>query len=308
MGIEELVNLATNENIQKGASSIFGMLFPYTGIKKLVVDTYQEEIKKSNLPAEIKLVLLLNAKRVIKKLKNRKDIADKAFAFAKEGTNFDKSSGVSEEWLERFMDSAGFVSEEQLQIIWAKVLSKEFEAPGSTPPSVIRILSEITPKYAQAFQKICSMKRILAVIDSNGDAFIKDDVMIPYDDNNRVQLASMGLSFETLNELDTIGLIKFKSSGFFLDGLPETGIFTYINGVTKEIAKYRKDDFPAGSALLTNAGKCLEKIIQPEAIPNYESMEKQYMLGKGVIFKEPPEYSISENDDGTISVEKTSKA
>ena len=306
--MEEFVSLVTNENIQKAVSSIFGMLFPYAGIKKLAVDMYVDEIKKSNLHLEIKEGLLLNAKDFIKKIKNRKDIADKALAFAKEGTNFGESSGVSEEWLERFMDSAGFVSEEELQLIWAKVLSKEFEKPGSTPPSVIRILSEITPKYAQAFQKICSMRRTLVVVDSNGDAFIeKDDIMIPYDDNNKIQLASMGLSFETLHELDTIGLIKFQSSGVFRYGLPETGIFTYINGVTKEIAEYRKDDFPAGSALLTSAGKCLEKIIQPEVIPNYESMEKQYMLGKCVTFKESPEYNISENDDGTISVEKISK-
>ena len=49
---------------------------------------------------------------------------------AKEGTDFSDKSGVSEEWLERFMDSAGFVSAEDIQIIWGKILANELETLG----------------------------------------------------------------------------------------------------------------------------------------------------------------------------------
>ena len=39
---------------------------------------------------------------------------------------------VNEEWLDRFMDSAKFVSQEEIQAIWGKILAKEFENQENT--------------------------------------------------------------------------------------------------------------------------------------------------------------------------------
>ena len=165
MGIGEIaastaVDLVKSENIQNKAVSLLGMLFPYAGIEKRALDMYLSDVEKSDMSPESKLIATLSAKTTIKKLKNQKSIADQAVSNAKEGTVFDASSGVNHDWLERFMDSAGFVSEEQVQQMWGKVLAKEFEKPGSTPHNMVRILSEITSKHAEAFQKICSMKRL----------------------------------------------------------------------------------------------------------------------------------------------------
>lgn len=105
------MDLAKNEGLQNKTTSALSMLFPYVGARKRALDMYISEIEKSDLPIDAKMIATLNAKETIKQLKNKKNIADIAIESAKEGTRFDADSGVNQEWLERFMDSAGFVSE-----------------------------------------------------------------------------------------------------------------------------------------------------------------------------------------------------
>lgn len=312
MGIEKIIastsaDLIKNENIQNKVTSLLGMLFPYAGIEKRALDMYVSDVEKSDMSPESKLIAVLNAKETIKRLKNQKSIADNAVSNAKEDTTFDSSSGVDQEWLERFMNSAGFVSDEDIQLIWGKILANEFETPGSTPLNMIRILSEITPKYAEAFQKICAMKRILVVIDNNGKIItIREDIVVPFIGNEN-EMRDINLSLEIFSELETLGLIKFNTNGYSITNISEKCIITYIDGFTKEIISHRKDTLPLGNVLLTESGKCLKKIIQTEAIANFEIMEKKYMTANGVEFKESTEYNITDNGKGELTLDKNLK-
>lgn len=313
MGIGQIaahtaVDLVKSENMQNKAVSLLGMLFPYAGIEKRALDMYLSDVEKSDMSPESKLIATLSAKTTIKKLKNQKSIADEAVSSAKEGTVFDESSGVNHDWLDRFMDSAGFVSEEQVQQMWGKILAKEFETPGSTPHNMVRILSEITSKHAEAFQKICSMKRLSIFIDGSGDVEVTQcDIVVPFK-GNEVEFHTLGLSFDLLNELETLGLIKFDSTGGFVAlNVPEKGIITYINGVTQEVESHKKDKLPIGNVMLTEAGECLSKIIQPIPTPNYISLEKKYMISNGVVFKETPGYIIIDDGLGGLSLHKISE-
>lgn len=313
MGVGEIamstaVDLVNSENIQNKTVSLLGMLFPYAGIEKRALDMYLSDVEKSDMSPESKLIATLTAKTTIKKLKNQKSIADKAVSNAKEGTVFDVSSGVNLEWLERFMDSAGFVSEEQVQQIWGKILAKEFERPGSTPHNMVRILSEITPKHAEAFQKICSMKRLSVFTDNNGNVKeIRHEIIVPYE-GNRTEFHALGLSFDCFSELETLGLIKFDSiAGFVALNTPEKGVITYVDGQTQEVESHEKDQLPIGNVMLTEAGDCLCKIIQPIPIPNFISLEKKYMISNGVVFKENPSYVIRENGKDGLYLYKISE-
>lgn len=299
------IDLVKSENIQNKTADILGMLFPYAGIEKKALEMYVSEVEKSDMTAESKLIAVLNAKQTIKKLKNQKGVAEKAVANAKEGTVFDSSSGVEQEWFERFMDSAGFVSDEQVQMMWGKILAKEFEMPGSTPLNMIRILTEITPKYAQAFQKICSMRRFLVILDSTGKVLgTRDDIVVPYNGNGE-KMREIGLSFDILNEIETLGLIKFDAiAGFVALNMPETGIFTYTNGITKEVLKHNGNEIPIGNVVLTDAGECLRRITQSIEISDYEDIETAFMIKQGVTYKDSTEYNIVEEQDGLLKLVK----
>lgn len=150
----------------------------------------------------------MNIKKDFKKIKNQKAIAQIALDNAKEGTDFSAKSGVNKDWLDRYMDSAKFVSSEDMRLIWEKILANEFEVPGSTPPNMIRILSEITSDLANAFRIICSMTVKIKPLDPNEEIENDQAMIVPYNGNKNI-FDKIGLSFGAISELEALGLIKF---------------------------------------------------------------------------------------------------
>lgn len=303
MGLSEIasgvvLDLAKNEGALNKTADVMGMLFPYAGLTKRALDMYISDVENSNMSSESKLFAILNAKKTIKQLKNQKKIAEIALDNVKTGTDFTSKSGVNEEWLERFMDSAGFVSSEDVQLIWGKILGNEFEKPGSTPPNMIRILSEITSTYAQAFKKICSMHVMLFPINDKEQierAMCK--IMVPYRGNDKF-MEEIGLSFNILNELETLGLIKFTLMGDYASTkIPEKKVVVYVDGQSDTIIEHNKDTIMLGNVTLTVAGEALFAITPFEKIEGYVEMVKQYMLNNRVKYMDESKYQIVEKNN-----------
>ena len=300
------LDLTKNENMQNKTANLLGMLFPYVGIRKEAVDCYISEIEKSDLSPESKAFAIYNTKKTFKKFKNQQDIVQIALENAKEGTDFSENSKVNEEWFNRFMESAGYVSDDDIKLIWGKILAKEYEEPGSTPFNMTRILSEITPRYAEVFKNICSMRRITVVVDDEGKEIVsRDDVVVPFE-NNSGFFGKVGIYFNSLCELETLGLIKFDSfAGYTESDLPKGHILTYVNGVTKEI-KGEKDNIPCGNVMLTSSGNCLKNIIEQEKINNYEDIESNYMKEQRIDYIENSNFLIKV-DGENYYIEKIDK-
>ena len=258
-----VLTMANNPEIQKAADGVFGKLFPYLGLEKYAVETYIEEIKKADISPDAKFEAILSLKEKGKKYKNQIKIARKAVEMAHDGTDFSNKSEVKDEILDRFMDAAGFVSDEQLQDIWAQILAGEFEKPGSTPSSMVRILQEITPEYACAFRIICSMKVLFVTLDDNNNIkSLMKKIVVPIMNNKK--LFDIGLTIKTINELEAIGLLKtMPGNGYLVTGL-EGRILVHAGDNTIGICKYlgnnKENGFPSGELLLTSAGECLARI------------------------------------------------
>lgn len=301
---ETALDLAKNEAVLDKTSNIMNMLFPYAGLTKKALDMYISDVEKSDMPGESKLIAVLNAKNTIKKLKNQKNIAEIAISTAKDDTDFTEESGVNREWLERFMESAGFVSNEMVQIMWGKILGKEFEEPGSTPANMIRILSEITPTYAQAFRKICSMQ--VVIVELNEDDTIKSasqDILVPYSKNIE-KFNELKLTFSVFNELETLGLIKLNTiNNYVATGIIEKNVLLYVDGETLEIEATGKSTMPSGNVMLTAAGRCLKNITPTEMVEGYLELVKKHMNGGQIKLKENSEYRITK-EGNMIQCEK----
>ncbi len=295
---ETALDMVKNEAVLDKTSSIMSMLFPYAGLTKKALDMYISDVEKSDMASESKLIAVLNAKNTIKKLKNQKDIAQIAINTAKDETDFTEKSGVNKEWLERFMDSAGFVSDEIVQIMWGKILGKEFENPGSTPSNMIRILSEITPVYAQAFRKICSMQMITVELYENGAIkSARQDAVVPYSSNEE-RFNEWGLTFSVFSELETLGLIKFETlGGYASTGITEKNVLLYVDGETLEIEENKENGIPNGNVMFTAAGNCLKNITSTERIAGYSELVKKYMNERQVKIKEHPEYRVIKEEN-----------
>ena len=293
----ELDKTEVSKEIVDKSSSFLGMLFPYVGIKKKAVDMYIDDIKNSNLPEETKVFMVLNTKKNFKRIKNQKSIAKIAIQNAKESIDFSEQSGVDEEWLDRFMESAGFVSSKEIQLIWGKILANKFEKPNSIPPNMIRVLSEITPELAKAFRCICSMYIRFYHIDEKGNIEkIVTDIVVPYNEKNSKKFSKMGLGFHVLNELDTLGLIKFTAVGDYeTNEVNNQKILVLIDNNLEMIEKHKNGKLTLGCVMLTSVGKALKAITDPVEIEDYYEMVIDYMKEKNIVFAENHNYKIDIN-------------
>ena len=290
------VDLVKNENVLNKSVGVMGMLFPFAGLKQKAVEMYVEDIEKSDLPAETKVFMVLNTKKTFKKIKNQKTIAEIAMENAKQGTDFTENSGVSEEWIERFMDSAGFVSSEEIQWIWGKILANEFENPGSTPPNMIRILSEITPGLAAAFRFICSMSIWIMPLNENREiqGGIRE-LVVPYNKNDE-KFRENGVSFNVLNELETLGVIRIESiAGYISKGFTNDKILICVGDKLDLIEEYKKGELPVGNVMLTSVGEALKAITDSVEVKDYYEMVRKYMSDKGVKFATEHEFVAKVN-------------
>ena len=297
------VDLMKNENILNKSVGVMGMLFPFAGLKQKAVEMYIEDIEKSDLSPETKVFMVLNTKKTFKKIKNQKSIAEIAIKNAKQGTDFTEKSGVSEEWLERFMDSASFVSSEEIQWIWGKILANEFERPGSTPPNMIRILSEITPALAAAFRYICSMS--IWIMPLNEKREIQggvQELFVTYN-NNDERFRENGVSFNVLNELETLGVIRFEAiRGYISKDFSGEKILICVGDKLDVIEEYNRGELPVGNVMLTSVGEALKSITDSVEINDYYEMVRKYMSDNGVKFAVEHEFVAKVNgDELTIS-------
>lgn len=92
----------------------------------------------------------------ITKLKNFIKTANFA---AEQITNIDSQPAGGEkvdfDWLMRFFDSVGNVSNEELQKLWGKVLAGEMGQPGNCSLRTMDIIRNLSPKEAKVFDKLC---------------------------------------------------------------------------------------------------------------------------------------------------------
>lgn len=307
MGLNERVvetglDLAKNENVQNKLVDLLSILFPYIGIEKKAVDLYTKEIENSNLSADSKVIALFNTKKTLKQLKNQNKIVEIASSNIK--GEIDNISKVNEEWLDRFMDSAGFVSSEEMQFVWGKILANEIETPGATPPNMIRILSEITPELARIFKKLCSMKVYICLLSENDEVeHANYFVLVPYNGNSE-EFHNLGISFNILNELETLGLIKFDPiAGYISKGIQNKKILMFAGGEEELIIDHQENVIPKGNVLFTSVGEVLRKITENEDIPNYNKMIKRYMMNHNVKFANEHDFKMT-IDENSVFVTK----
>ena len=109
------------------------------------------------------------------------------------------------------------------------------------------------------------------------------------------------MSFNVLNELETLGVIRFESlTGYISKGIINYKIFICIGDkldVIKEYEKGEKGEFPIGNVMLTSVGEALKSITDSVEIDDYYVMIKQYLVDKGVKFAEEHDYYAEINGD-----------
>ena len=156
------------------------------------------------------------------------------------------------DWTARFFDCVQDVSSEDMQKIWARILSGEVERPGGTSLRTLETLRNMTKRDAELFQGICD--------------FVIDGDFVFHDENSADNFDD--LKYNNLLHLQDCGLVNVVPSlvkRWQWSGQEEQGniVFSYQNGallVTRSQKTNGTLEIP--EILLTTAGRELFRVSE----------------------------------------------
>lgn len=186
--------------------------------------------------------------------KNVIKIVEKAEKFyEQQNNNNDKQENqLNFDWFIRFYDLAKNISNEEFQILWAKVLASEIRKPGNVSYSLLHTLYMMESYQANVFKSIVRFSLFDGVKNLAHPLIFLSSNIKPYENSN--------ITFEGLKELERLGLIEcsfykeyvFKGKKIFRYGNKEILIIGDSNN---------KDNIKAGNVKYTKNGQFLFSIV-----------------------------------------------
>lgn len=110
---------------------------------------------------------------------------------------------VQPDWTARFLREAQDVSNEEMRLLWGKVLAGEVAKPGSFSTRTMSVIANLGQREAGKFQDLCSL--VAKVNQTSLITFLTNEVGFGAN--------TQGLMFGDFQELQAAGLISFESSG-----------------------------------------------------------------------------------------------
>ena len=199
-GTEIISFLSDNfPTIMSTVGAISGSLFTAIFLRHNTSAKEFEKIKSGQLK-EVADELLKSGKMTYTeyyKANNFLKIAQKADEYYSQSSKTPVDEAYDFDWFVRFYEAVGNVSNEQMQEIWAKILSGEISHPGSFSLRAIEVLKNLGQKDAELFGKICSN-----AIQSG------EHIFVPFYES---YLDKCRISYSEIMHLDEIGLINSDS-------------------------------------------------------------------------------------------------
>lgn len=257
-------------------SDAIGVLYePRRIVKKAKAESEAAEIKAV---AELKIdaIKKRTLHRVLndeaKKQNNIESIIEKSISQISSDA---KPNNIDNDWLANMFEKAKIVSNEQMQILWSKLLAGEANNPGSFSRRTISIVSELEMKDAKLFTDLCQFTFMIGVptiviFDLENDIYKKNNI-----------------EFTRLKHLDTLGLISFENiSGYIRKNLPKKFIIGYYGKPIEMTMKNDKENtLSIGSVLLTQSGQELVRICGSAPSDEIFSYTKSKWVEQGIEVK-----------------------
>ena len=183
-----------------------------------------------------------------------------------------KPDAMDDDWIANFFDKCRIVSDDDMQILWSKVLAGEANNPNSYSKRTVNSLSDMDKNDAELFTKLCGFACMVGDIVP----LIFDYTAKIYKDN--------GIHFIDLAHLDSIGLAKFGPRTVVYSGLPR--IYTtgyYDKPLALQMPKDSDNELDIGHVQFTRIGRELAPICGSKPVAGfYEYVKerwKQYLPG-----------------------------
>jgi Protein of unknown function (DUF2806) len=180
---------------------------------------------------------------------------------------------VNDDWIANLFEQCRIVSDEEMQILWSKVLAGEANSPGSFSKRTVNFLGSLDKPDAEMFSTLC---RFAWTIDG-----LLDPLIFMTSNSIDTELyTEHGLSYTLLHHFDHIGLLRFEQLATFqTKALPDaTSVSYYDNIIMIEIGGYTNNRIATGNVSLSRIGRELASICGAQPISGF----MDYVLGKWV--------------------------
>ncbi len=190
-----------------------------------------------------------------------------------------KPQDVEDDWITNFFDKCRLISDEEMQILWSKVLAGEANLPGTYSKRTVDFLGSLDKYDATLFRSLCgfswAVQGLVPLIYSESADIYKEQ----------------GIDFEKLKHLDTIGLLSLEiPEGYRLTELPKRFTINYFGKTL--IIEFNKDsdnEFNAGLALFSKVGLELAPICDAKPVKGfYDYVFNLLKVKKGLRIVSPP--------------------
>lgn len=230
-------------------SDAIGVLYEPTRIRKKA--KAEAEAKRTELISKLELEGI--EKRAVERFlkretKRQENIENITMQAAQSLSETDNVSDIDEDWIEAFFRECEDINDEQMQMIWGRILSEEAKSKGSFSRRTLKLLSTLSKEeanlitYFGTFVWQASNLTPILLTDENGN--------------------TEGITFNELSVLDSLGVIQ-QGIGYSLTFGNKKGRIGYYGMAF--LVEFQSDDsstwnLQIGTALLTPIGQELMKI------------------------------------------------
>jgi hypothetical protein len=138
-----------------------------------------------------------------KKQENLEAIYGKTFALLEPSTSPETIRSIDDDWLVAHSEKARLCSDDEMQNLWAKILAKQANKPGSFNKRCLNVVSVLEKYDAECFTSLCRF--VVHDITRPLPAILSPMTVLHsvYTQN--------GIDYSTLHYLQTLGLIRFST-------------------------------------------------------------------------------------------------
>lgn len=214
------------------------------------------------------------------KQKNIEDIGTKALTEVREDAD---PEAVEDDWIINFFDKCRLISDEEMQDLWARVLSGEANQPGSYSKRIVNFLSSMGKRDAQQFTNLCRF-----AIDMG------PPVPLIYELSDPIYRQA-DIDLESVAHLDDIGLLRYESlSGFSFQGFPEHINVKYFDTTMEfRFPSEAGNSLPIGKVKLSRTGKELAKVCKPSPVEGFTEYLSEQLSRKNIAVSVPISFVTS---------------
>ncbi|GAI02624.1 unnamed protein product, partial [marine sediment metagenome] len=205
---------------------------------------------------------------------NIESITEKAIPQLDDSSN---PQNMENDWITNFFDKCRIVSDEEMQLLWAKVLAGEANSPGTYSKRTVNSLGSLDKRDAQLFTNLCSFVAIIRGLTP----LIYDEQASIYNDQQ--------INYNTLTHLDNIGLISFGSlAGYKLLKVPQhIDIYYYGTALKAEFKNPENNELQIGKVLLSNIGNELSRICGSKPVDGFLDYVIERLSKQGLVLSSP---------------------